>query len=65
MWAMLGSSILVFVPLILVAFAFALGWGVVGVWAALCALIIARVASTARRFRGQRWAVAAPPPPPP
>ncbi len=56
MWAMLGSSILVFAPLILLAFA--LGWGIVGVWGALAAFILARVASTAKRFHGQRWAVA-------
>lgn len=56
MWAMLGSSMLVFVPLILLALA--LGWGIVGVWGALAAFIVARVASTAKRFHGQRWVAA-------
>jgi putative MATE family efflux protein len=58
MWAMLGSSLFVFVPLILLAFT--LGWGIVGVWAALAAFIAARVLSTATRLRGQRWAVTGP-----
>jgi putative MATE family efflux protein len=53
MWAMLGSSVLVFIPLLLAAFA--LGWGILGVWASLAAFIAARVASTATRFRGRRW----------
>jgi putative MATE family efflux protein len=61
MWAMLGSSLLVFVPLILLAFA--LGWGILGVWAALAAFILARVLSTATRFRGRRWAVMGAPAP--
>jgi Na+-driven multidrug efflux pump len=61
MWAMLGSSLLVFVPLILLAFA--LGWGILGVWAALAAFILARVLSTATRFRGRQWAVTGAPAP--
>jgi putative MATE family efflux protein len=56
MWAMLGSSMLVFVPLILLALE--LGWGIVGVWGALAAFILARIFSTAKRFHGQRWAIA-------
>ena len=36
----------------------AFGWGVVGVWAALHVLMVARLATTASRFRGRRWAVA-------
>ncbi len=53
MWAMLGSSMLVFIPLLLAALA--LGWGILGVWASLAAFIVARVASTATRFCGRRW----------
>src|SRR5439155_3706065 len=33
------------------------GWGSVGVWAALAALIAVRLAACAGRFAGQRWAL--------
>jgi putative MATE family efflux protein len=37
--------------------AYAAGWGIVGVWAALCAFIGVRLLTCALRFRGRRWAV--------
>jgi putative MATE family efflux protein len=55
MWAMLGSSLLVFVPIALLSLAF--DWGIVGVWVGLVALIAARLATCAWRFAGRRWAV--------
>jgi Na+-driven multidrug efflux pump len=55
MWSMLAASLLVFVPIALVALG--LDWGIVGVWAGLDALIVARLAFLAPRFAGRRWAV--------
>ena len=55
MWAMLASSLLVFVPIALMSLAF--DWGIMGVWAGLVALIAARLVSCAWRFAGRRWAV--------
>jgi putative MATE family efflux protein len=52
--AMVGAAA-VFVPLVLAALAF--DWGVVGVWAALNALMLARLLPMWRRFEGGRWAV--------
>jgi putative MATE family efflux protein len=54
MWSMLAASV-VFV--VLAALAFALDWGVVGVWAALDILIAARLALLWPRFATRRWAV--------
>jgi len=54
MWSMLAASGL-FVTLAALALVF--GWGVVGVWAALDALIGARLALLAPRFARRRWAV--------
>ncbi len=54
MGAMLVSS-LVAVPIALGALLF--GWGILGVWLALLALIVVRVLTTGRRFIQQRWAV--------
>jgi putative MATE family efflux protein len=54
MWSMLAASA-VFVTL--AALALALGWGVVGVWAALDVLIVARLALLGPRFVRRRWAV--------
>jgi putative MATE family efflux protein len=45
----------VFVPLALLALA--LGWGIVGVWAAIVALMLVRLAPLAVRFAGRRWAL--------
>jgi putative MATE family efflux protein len=45
----------VFVPLALLALE--LGWGIVGVWCALLALMAARLATLAPRFLGRRWAL--------
>jgi MATE family, multidrug efflux pump len=54
MWSMLAASA-IFVTL--AALALALGWGIVGVWAALDVLIVARLALLAPRFVQRRWAV--------
>jgi putative MATE family efflux protein len=45
----------VFVPLALLALA--LDWGIVGVWAAIVALMAVRLAPLAVRFAGRRWAL--------
>jgi putative MATE family efflux protein len=55
MWAMLGGSLLVFLPIALLSLAF--DWGIIGVWVGLVALIAARLATCAWRFSGRRWAV--------
>jgi putative MATE family efflux protein len=55
MWAMLGASLLVFVPIALLSLAF--DWGLVGVWVGLVALIGTRLATCWWRFAGRRWAV--------
>jgi Na+-driven multidrug efflux pump len=34
-----------------------LGWGIVGVWAGLVGLIVARLTLLGARFAGRRWAV--------
>ena len=44
-----------FLPLALLALA--LDWGIVGVWAALNVLMLARLATMGTRFLGRRWAV--------
>jgi putative MATE family efflux protein len=55
MWSMLGCSLLVFMP---IAFAsLALELGIIGVWAGLVALIVARAVTLGTRFAGGRWAV--------
>jgi putative MATE family efflux protein len=46
----------VFVPLALAALEF--GWGIVGVWCALLALMGVRLVTLAVRFAGRRWALA-------
>jgi MATE family, multidrug efflux pump len=55
MWSMLFSAIGVFVPLTLCALAF--DWGIVGVWAGLAGLILARLVTCGTRFVRGRWAV--------
>jgi Na+-driven multidrug efflux pump len=55
MWSMLASSFLVFIPIALLSLG--LGWGIVGVWIGLDALIAARLAFLGTRFAGKRWAV--------
>jgi putative MATE family efflux protein len=54
MWSMLAASAL-FITLALLALR--LDWGIVGVWAALDALIAARLVLLSLRFAGRRWAV--------
>ena len=55
MWSMLAASLGVFIPIALASLAF--GWGIVGVWAGLDALIGARLVFLATRFASRRWAV--------
>ena len=55
MWSMLASTFLVFIPIALLSLAF--GWGIVGVWIGLVALIAARLTFLGYRFVGRRWAV--------
>jgi acyl-CoA thioesterase FadM len=49
------ASAAVFVPLAIAALAF--GWGIVGVWCAVLALMAMRLATLAVRFAGRRWAL--------
>jgi putative MATE family efflux protein len=55
MWSMLAASLLVYIPIALLSLAF--GWGIIGVWIGLDALIVARLAFLGTRFAGRRWAV--------
>ena len=55
MWSMLAASLFVYVPIALLSLE--LGWGIVGVWVGLVALIGARLALLGYRFVGRRWAV--------
>jgi Na+-driven multidrug efflux pump len=54
MWSMLAAA-LVYVPIGLIALA--AGWGIIGVWSGLVALMFARLALLGARFLGRRWAV--------
>ncbi len=51
----MAAAAALFVPLVLAVGW--LDWGVVGIWAALDALMIARLLPLWRRFAGERWAV--------
>jgi putative MATE family efflux protein len=55
MWSMLFSALVVFAPVALASLAF--DWGIVGVWAGLVGLIVARLVTTGWRFRSRRWLV--------
>jgi putative MATE family efflux protein len=55
MWGMLFSALAVFVPITLASLAF--DWGIVGVWAGLIGLILARLATCGWRFASGRWVV--------
>jgi putative MATE family efflux protein len=54
MWAMLAAAA-VYVPVALLALHE--GWGIVGVWAGLAALIAVRLLTVGGRFTGGRWAL--------
>jgi putative MATE family efflux protein len=54
-WAMAFSALGVFVPIALLSLHF--GWGVVGVWWGLNALMAARLLTIGTRFLGRRWVV--------
>ena len=51
MWSMLAASGLVFIPIAILSLV--LGWGIVGVWIGLDALIAARLAFLWRALRGR------------
>ena len=53
MWAMVPCAALAFAPLALGSLL--AGWGIVGVWCAILALIVARLALCGWRFAGERW----------
>jgi putative MATE family efflux protein len=52
--AMVGAAA-VFIPLLMAALAF--DWGLIGIWASLNLLMVARLAPLYRRFEGRRWLV--------
>ena len=54
MWSMLAASAIF---ILLASLAYALGWGIIGVWAALDVLLVARLALLGPRFARRRWAV--------
>jgi MATE family, multidrug efflux pump len=54
MWSMLAASGLF---VLLAALALSYGWGVIGVWAALDVLIVARLALLGPRFARRKWAI--------
>jgi putative MATE family efflux protein len=54
-WSMLFAAFGVYVPIALASLAF--GWGVVGVWCGLVALMLARLATLGVRFVRRAWAV--------
>jgi putative MATE family efflux protein len=55
MWSMLVAGVAVYVPIALAALHY--GWGIVGVWWGLIALLLARALALGWRFAGRRWAV--------
>lgn len=55
MWAMLASSALIFAPLAVASLL--LGWGIIGVWSAILAFLLARLLTCALRYRGEQWAI--------
>jgi putative MATE family efflux protein len=54
MWSMLAAAG-VYIPIALASYW--AGWGIVGVWVGLDALIVARLVLLGSRFAGRRWAV--------
>ena len=54
MWSMLAAS---GVFILIASLALTLDWGIVGVWAGLDALLVARLALLGPRFAGRRWHV--------
>ncbi len=52
MWAMLGAAA-AYIPVALLALD--QGWGILGVWCGLAALIVVRLATCGARFAGSRW----------
>ena len=55
MWAMLGCTFLVFLPIAFASLAFE--WGIIGVWSGLVSWIVARAITLGARFSNGRWAV--------
>jgi putative MATE family efflux protein len=54
-WSMLFAAFGIYVPIALASLAF--GWGIVGVWCGLNALMVARLVTLGLRFERRRWAV--------
>jgi putative MATE family efflux protein len=54
-YAMAFSALAVFVPIALLSLHF--GWGVLGVWWGIDALMVARLATIGARYRNRRWVV--------
>jgi putative MATE family efflux protein len=54
-WSMVFAALGVYMPIALASLAF--GWGVVGVWCGLNALMVARLVPLAIRFERRRWVV--------
>jgi Na+-driven multidrug efflux pump len=54
MWSMLAAS---GVFIAIAGLSLGLGWGIVGVWAGLDTLLVARLALLGPRFAGRRWHV--------
>jgi putative MATE family efflux protein len=54
MWGMLAASA-IYIPIALLALE--RGWGIVGVWSGLAALIAVRLATCGGRFLSERWAL--------
>jgi Na+-driven multidrug efflux pump len=55
MWSMLAAGVGVYVPIALASLHF--GWGIVGVWCGLIALLLARALALGLRFLSRRWVV--------
>jgi putative MATE family efflux protein len=52
-----GMALSAVVSIPLAVLALEQGWGIVGVWGALCTFIAVRLVTCAARFAGERWAV--------
>ncbi len=53
-WSMVAAFV---VSAVVAVAAYALGWGIVGIWAALVVLIVVRLVLMGRRFASRRWLV--------
>lgn len=53
-WSTAAAALLALAPLAVLALA--RGWGLPGIWVAMCALMAVRLATTAGRLASGRWA---------